>query len=651
MVVWERKQWGTPWLRRMLWQGVEPDIRPDADVSFAAQGSWHGPAGEGEEEWVHGELEKGTLEEWSGRVPTRLARVFCIKKLHKTRWIVNYKWGLNQWTHTPRFRVVRLGQIADAIEKGDWGAVLDIRSAFKHVGIAPWARRWFAFRAGGKVLVPTVLPFGWAGSPWWWNRITKVLEAALKEAGVRAVVYVDDVLVLGASREETKAAMATCRQVLGDMGLVIAENKVTAPSQLVTYLGYKIDLATNTWEARKEDRAEIRKMASRLLGARWGSRKLVFGLLGKIQGRRMALEQINAHTGELYALVRRRRGPWSKGIALPERVRGELKYWASLKAHQARSRWIKDEARWTATSDASHRGWGVVLTDTRTGQEWVWSGFWSKADARRHITALESIAILRGLEAMAVLGFREAVVRWQADNKAAVATVTKLRSRSRELQDVARQMAGVLRAQQLRVRASYLSGKLNVRADYHSRDGLADLIDHKVRRDVFRWLRWGRGLEIDMFASRTSRMLWRFCSAVPDRKAVATDALAQEWRECGSMWMHPPWGLLSIVVRKLAAERSEATVLAPRWPSATWWDDWWQATAEVWILPRVPLLIHAETRRMMPAARGRYMLGFFGTSTIWLRHRGAVIEGLSTLLSGHIEIWVKTNGSWQRSPH
>lgn len=638
----------------MLRDGVHPVIRDDVDVRFGPPPVWfHGRSCEGEEgerEWVEGELAKGTIEEFAGRVPHPWARVFPVRaRGKKTRWVINYKRGLNRWTEIPRFRNVKLEEVAAATKKGDWGAVLDVRSAFKHIRIHPRARGWFAFFAGGRWWVPTVLPFGWSGSPWWWARVTRVVEGRLAEQGLRVIMYVDDILILAATRVEVQQAVETCRRVLGELGIVIAEDKATEPAQTVTYLGYTIDLRVNTWRVRPADRQEIRTRATRMLRARWVSRRDMAALLGKIQGRRMAIEWINAHTGRLYAWARRTKGPWKKGHGVPVEVRGELRYWAGLKAHQAQRVWVTDEARWAASSDASKRGWGVVLRDTRTGKVWRWAGHWTDSERNWHITTLEALAILRGVEVTGEVGVRDTLVRWRSDNKAAVATARNLRSRATRLQRVAQQLARAMLETGIRLQVSYIPGVLNGEADFESRGRLRGLVDHRLRRDVYRWLAWGRSIEVDMFASRASRLHSRYCSAQPDPQAMAVDAFTQRWAVMGSAWMHPPWVLIGTVIRKVEAEGACATVLVPRWRTATWWNEWWGTASEVWDLPRAPLLVHAGTKRILPPSRGTFMLGFFGDLTTWPRRRGRVIDALSRLLRGPITVWRRRGGRWTQT--
>ena len=76
--------------------------------------------------------------------------------------------------------------------------------------------------------------------------------------------------------------------------------------------------------------------------------------------------------------------------------------------------------------------------------------------------------------------------------------------------------------------------------------------------------------EVDMFATLSNSHLPRFMSPVPEPRALAVDALSQDWQG-RSMYMFPPFPLLSKVVQKLRSTQvAEVILVAPWWPSQPW---------------------------------------------------------------------------------
>ena len=76
---------------------------------------------------------------------------------------------------------------------------------------------------------------------------------------------------------------------------------------------------------------------------------------------------------------------------------------------------------------------------------------------------------------------------------------------------------------------------------------------------------WGTP-EVDMFATLSNSHLPRFMSPVPEPRALAVDALSQDWQG-RSVYMFPPFPLLSKVVQKLRSTQvAEVILVAPWWP-------------------------------------------------------------------------------------
>ena len=69
----------------------------------------------------------------------------------------------------------------------------------------------------------------------------------------------------------------------------------------------------------------------------------------------------------------------------------------------------------------------------------------------------------------------------------------------------------------------------------------------RVASHIFRL--WGTPV-VDMFATVSNSHLPRFMSPIPEPRALAVDALSQDWQG-RSMYMFPPFPLLNKVIQKL----------------------------------------------------------------------------------------------------
>ena len=62
----------------------------------------------------------------------------------------------------------------------------------------------------------------------------------------------------------------------------------------------------------------------------------------------------------------------------------------------------------------------------------------------------------------------------------------------------------------------------------------------------------------------------RFMSPIPEPRALAVDVLSQDWQG-RSMYMFPPFPLLSKVIQKLRSTQvAEVVLVAPWWPTQSW---------------------------------------------------------------------------------
>ena len=121
------------------------------------------------------------------------------------------------------------------------------------------------------------------------------------------------------------------------------------------------------------------------------------------------------------------------------------------------------------------------------------------------------------------------------------------------------------------VRARHSPGCMNVIADHLSRPNQSIPTEWSLHPEIVKRIFrvWGTP-EVDMFATRSNSHLHRFMSPVPEPRALAVDALSQDWQG-RSMYMFPPFPLLNRVMQKLrSTQAAEVILVAPWWPSQPW---------------------------------------------------------------------------------
>ena len=223
------------------------------------------------------------------------------------------------------------------------------------------------------------------------------------------------------------------------------------------------------------------------------------------------------------------------------------------------------QADLTIFTDASNQGWGAHMGDSKI------LGTWTLTDRKLHINCLEFKAVTFALQHWAPLLLGRQVMI-ATDNSTLVSYINKqVGTRSPTLLRLTVDLFLWLESQSIIVRARHIPGCLNVIADHLSRPNQPIPTEWSLHPEIVsRIFRvWGTP-EVDMFATLSNSHLPRFMSPVPEPRALAVDALSQDWQR-RSMYMFPPFPLLSKVMQKLRSTQvAEVVLVAPWWPSQSW---------------------------------------------------------------------------------
>ena len=121
-------------------------------------------------------------------------------------------------------------------------------------------------------------------------------------------------------------------------------------------------------------------------------------------------------------------------------------------------------------------------------------------------------------------------IRVQVDNKVALAYLLKMGgTRSPQLLKISKSVWNYLPSPQIIITAEYFPSRLNVRADWQSRNA-TDSSDWKLHQKVYLKITKLLGNPtVDLFASRLCHQLPQYVAWKPDPKSSATDAMQQDW--------------------------------------------------------------------------------------------------------------------------
>uniref|UniRef100_H3A4T0 ribonuclease H n=1 Tax=Latimeria chalumnae TaxID=7897 RepID=H3A4T0_LATCH len=118
---------------------------------------------------------------------------------------------------------------------------IDLSNSFHSIPIAPRHCHFFLFHWKEELWQWTCMVFGLASAPWVFTKILRPFAACLRSQGVRLLVYLDDILLMGSSAERLQEQTEVAVHLLTALGFQVNRGKSTlTPTQSIEYLGFVV---------------------------------------------------------------------------------------------------------------------------------------------------------------------------------------------------------------------------------------------------------------------------------------------------------------------------------------------------------------------------------------------------------------------------
>jgi len=195
--------------------------------------------------------------------------VFTVpKKDGNYRLCTDYR-KLNCFQRKTTFKMDDNQLIAETIQPGDYGMLVDLKDAYLTLGLHPSHRKYCRFRhpQTGRRLQWRTVSFGIAEAPRICTKILRPLMALLKQMGIRCIIYIDDILLLHQNALQLARSMAVAINLLQHQaGLNLKTSKCSfRPLQRFQCLGYVWDTTSMRVFVPNKRLKETHRMAKRLL--------------------------------------------------------------------------------------------------------------------------------------------------------------------------------------------------------------------------------------------------------------------------------------------------------------------------------------------------------------------------------------------------
>ena len=159
-------------------------------------------------ETVQEYLEVGALKEIQWAEAQHLIPWFVIQKGEKLRLITNCK-EINHYLEPKPFRLENWPEIFPFLRKGLWAAKIDLKHAYFHLGIAQQLQPYICIQVEQKVFQFQAACFGMSTLPQQWQSVMKVFLKKWRKQGFLTWVYLDDILLVGASPQAVQKHLAS----------------------------------------------------------------------------------------------------------------------------------------------------------------------------------------------------------------------------------------------------------------------------------------------------------------------------------------------------------------------------------------------------------------------------------------------------------
>ena len=234
--MWSRDAWSHKVVKEGLsweWSEPPPPFRP-----FLQQTSQE------LEEFVADLLKAGAIEETSSILFQ--GPLFSVPKKNSTkRRVILDLSTLNKHILCPTFRMTTVQDVRKVLPQGAFTTSIDLKDAYWHIPVRPYFRKFLGFAIAGKKYRFRAVPFGLNLAPHLFSNLCKPILKELRLRGINALVYLDDWLFWGASREECTRATKLVLRVLQRRGFIVnLEKSRLLPSKNFEWLGIH-------WDTRK----------------------------------------------------------------------------------------------------------------------------------------------------------------------------------------------------------------------------------------------------------------------------------------------------------------------------------------------------------------------------------------------------------------
>ena len=518
---------------------------------------------------------------------------FRPKKDGRIRIILNLKTFNENHMDKCHFKMESLQSAISAMREHCYFGSVDLSEAFYSISIHESDRKFFRFWHNNQKYQFTALIMGLTSSPRVFTKILKPVFAKLRAKGHISTAYTDDSCLQGISFQSCLQNIQDTVALMDSLGLTVhPEKSVLIPTQEIVFLGFVLCSLTMTVRPTPEKCEKVISLAQQILDRR----RVTIRTFAQLIGRLVALEQGIEYAPLFYKPLEKIKddqlkihcGNFDSFMTIPHSVYPIITWWIQ-NVSASRKRVSHGPPQYVLYSDSSSKGWGAFneTENIRTG------GKWSAIEQEKHINVLELTACKLTLQTFCK-EINHKHVRLFTDNTVSCAYINKFGGRKPELDTIAREIWFWCLEKNIHLSAAHVPGIDNCEADEESRSvKFNDDTEWSLQPDIFTDIRQVfPEITVDLFASRLNNKVTKYASRRPDPNAFAIDAFSLTWYN-EFYYIFPPFSLMAKILQKVVEDKSEGVLVAPIWPTQSWWPSLLQLVCgQCFRLPRIQKILY-----------------------------------------------------------
>lgn len=383
-----------------------------------------------------------------------------------------------------------------------WMAKVDIKAAFRTVGVRPDQRGLLGFKfrppEGGRdrYFVDTRLPFGLKNSSEIFCRLSTAVRAMMVTRGYESVVvYVDDFLIIEDAQERCAQALQALLELLGGLGFTVSPHKTVQPTHELTFLGYMLrtnegDAGAMSISVPQEKLRKAQATARELADQRQISLKAAQSALGYFNHLAMAVYAARCFMRRIMDAVTEAERQGRRHITVTRDIQMDLRFWIHFAGQYNGKSVVLEHPRMVRgllSTDASDWGMGGFFNGLWFSVKWsqlsaarvhrsnralnkpdLWPDCQDKRNGRWGIEYREQFALWWALLLWSPL-LRDKTATWSNDNSVTVANMRRMGASNPNFMKLLRQIYKLSAMQNVRHVMRQVTSAENYLADLASR--------------------------------------------------------------------------------------------------------------------------------------------------------------------------------------